>query len=189
MKIVTVLGSPRKKGNSNSIAQAFNATAIDIGAEVQTFFLNKMDYKGCQGCGACKGKSEECVVKDDLTQVLEAIHEADVLVMASPVYFYDVSGQLKNFVDRTFSFFKPDFMERPDPCRLPDGKKGLLILSQGDTVDAHQDIPAKYETFMAFWGIKDRQTIRATDVSFESTEEDRKVFVDQAVSIAKEWVG
>ena len=189
MKVVTILGSPRKKGNSNTIAMAFNETAHSLGAEVQTFFLNKMNYKGCQGCGACKLKAERCVVKDDLSQVLDAIYEADIVVVASPVYFYDVSGQLKNFVDRTFSFFHPDFMDRPDPSRLPSRKKGLLILAQGDTQDVHRDIPKKYDTFMAFWGLEPRQVIRATEVSFESTDADRRVYVDQARSIAQNWLG
>ena len=72
-----------------------------------------MNFKGCQGCGACKAEKEKCVVQDDLTQVLEAVRETDVLVLASPVYFADVTAQMKAFVDRTYSFLKPDFETNP----------------------------------------------------------------------------
>ena len=104
MKIVAVLGSPRPQGNRASLARQFLAAARELGAEVQEYPLNQLDFQGCQGCRTCKTKSEACVLEDDLAEVLAAIKGADLLVLASPVYFGDIIGQMKCFFDRTYSF-------------------------------------------------------------------------------------
>jgi multimeric flavodoxin WrbA len=95
MKIVSVLGSPRENANSSTIANRFCTTAEQFGAEVKTLVLNNLEYHGCQGCMACKKKLDRCALEDDLTEVLDAVRETDVLVLASRVYYRDVSGQLK----------------------------------------------------------------------------------------------
>lgn len=84
MKIVCLLGSPRSKGNSSVIAKRFCDTAERFGTEIQSFALNKLTYRGCQGCMSCKTTSEKCLLKDDLAEVLDAIREADVLVSVHP---------------------------------------------------------------------------------------------------------
>ena len=86
MKILCLLGSPREKGNSATIANRFCTTAERLGAEVRTFVLNKLQFRGCQGCMACKTKLDRCVLEDDLAEVLDSIRDADVLVLATPVY-------------------------------------------------------------------------------------------------------
>jgi NAD(P)H-dependent FMN reductase len=105
------LGSPRPSGNSASLAQKFLDEARTLGAETRSFLLNQLDFTGCQGCRACKTKSDRCVLSDDLAEVLAAVKEADVLLLASPVYFWDLSGQLKCFFDRLF-LRNPDFPAR-----------------------------------------------------------------------------
>ena len=90
MKIVCLLGSPRPKGNSTAMAGKFCETALGLGAEVTTFALNKLKYRGCQACMTCKTKLEKCVLKDDLAEVLDAIRNAEVLVLATPIYFSDI---------------------------------------------------------------------------------------------------
>ena len=98
MKIVSLLGSPRPRGNSTFIANRFCDIARNRNAEVESFALNKMKYRGCQACMTCKTKLDRCVLKDDLTEVLDAVREADVLVLATPVYYGEVSSQLKAFI-------------------------------------------------------------------------------------------
>ena len=110
MKIVSLLGSPRPQGNSTAITRRFQDTAANLGAEVRTFELNRLAYRGCQGCCACKQSLDHCILNDDLTEVLNTVAEADVVVLASPVYYGDVSAQLKGFIDRTYSYLKPDYM-------------------------------------------------------------------------------
>ena len=104
MKIACLLGSPRERGNSAAIANRFCETAEKLGSEIQTFTLNSLEYSGCQGWMACKTKLDRCILEDGLTAVLEAVHETDVLLPAPPIYFRDVTSQLKAFLDRTFSF-------------------------------------------------------------------------------------
>src|SRR5512138_2671175 len=118
MKIVTLLGSPRSQKNSSTIAGRFTETAGMLGAETSTFELNRLTYRGCQGCYACKKSHDRCVLQDDLTQVLAAVQEADLLVLASPVYYGEVTAQLKGYIDRSYSFLKPDYLTNPQPSRL-----------------------------------------------------------------------
>ena len=73
MKIVALLGSPRAHKNSATIAQRFTATAAQLGAQVRTYELNRLNYRGCQGCYACKQTLDHCVLEDDLTEVLAAV--------------------------------------------------------------------------------------------------------------------
>ncbi len=187
MNVVAVLGSPQKKGNSSSIATAFTRKAQSLGAKVSTHYLNEMRYRGCQGCMACKEKLEHCVLKDDLTQVLDAVHEADVVVMASPIYYHGVSGQFKTYFDRTYSFLKPNFFSRPDPCRLSEGKKGLVVFSQGREENAHRNVVKQYDYFLEKYGFEERRFIRAVRLPGSSSSAERKRCEEEASVLARQW--
>lgn len=106
MKVVSLFGSPRPNGNTATLARRFNRTAEDLGADVQSFLLNKIQARGCQACNACKTKTDRCVLEDEMSEILEAVKAADVLVAASPIYFADISAQLKIFVDRCYSYLE-----------------------------------------------------------------------------------
>ncbi len=164
MNIVCLLGSPRVKSNSSTIAKHFTDVAEKSGAKVKTYTLNDLKYRGCQGCMACKTKLEKCVLQDDLTEVLEAVREADIVVMASPVYYGDISSQLKAFIDRTFSYLKPDFLTNPDPVRFAPGKKLVFALAQGQPEAAFSDIFPRYTFFFKWYGFSESHLIRACAV-------------------------
>ncbi|KAF0218966.1 MAG: NADPH-dependent FMN [Geobacteraceae bacterium] len=165
MKIVCLLGSPRSEGNSATIARRFLETAESLGAESRTFELNRLTYRGCQGCYACKASLDHCVLEDDLTEVLQAIKDADVVVYASPVYYGDITAQLKGFMDRTFSYLVPDFETNPQPSRLSPGKKLLFILTQGHPDAAmFADIFPRYDYFLKWGGFVETRLIRACGV-------------------------
>ena len=165
MNIVCLLGSPRPKGNSAIIAKRFCDTAETKGATIQTFALNKLSYRGCQACMTCKTKLDRCVLKDDLTQVLDAIHGADILVMATPVYYGEVSSQLKAFIDRTFSYLKPDYTTNPEPCRLSGARKLVFIQTQAQPGEKDfADIFPRYDYFFKWYGFRDNHLIRACGV-------------------------
>lgn len=185
MKIVSLLGSPRPKGNSTAIAKHFCETAEKRGAEVKIFALNKLKYRGCQACMTCKTKLDKCVLKDDLAEVLDAVRETDILVLASPVYYGDVSSQLKAFIDRTFSYLVPDFATNPKPCRLAPGKKLVFILVQGEP-DANRfdDIYPRYEEFFQWYGFNDNHLIRACGVFDKGDVETRQDLMQLAEDTA-----
>lgn len=165
MKVVCLLGSPREDGNSATIAKRFCTTAEKFGAQVKTYVLNTMEFRGCQGCFLCKTKLDRCALNDDLTEVLDAIRETDVLVMASAVYYWDVTSQTKAFLDRTFSYLVPDFITNPNPSRLPSGKKFVFILAQGNPDESKfTDITPKFDYFFERYGFDKRHFIRACGV-------------------------
>ena len=165
MKIVCVLGSPRRKGNSAAIAQRFLDRAAALGAETESFHLNTLSYRGCQACYACKTKLNRCILKDDLSNVLEAVKQADVLVLATPTYYGDISGQLKCFVDRTYSYLKPDYLTNSQPSRLASGKKLLFIITQGAADETMFDhVFPLYDGFFRWYGFGETRLIRACGV-------------------------
>ncbi len=181
MKIVAVLGSPRPNGNSTAIAQKLLETANQLGAATEVYELNTMDFKGCQGCGSCKTKTDYCVIEDDFTPVYDSIKTADVLVMASPVYFGDLSGQLKCFFDRTYSYANPDFTSRLSP-----GKKTLFILTQGAPDEGmFNDIYPRYERWLKMFGFGPNYLIRATGVQGPGEVKDKPEVLQQAEEIAR----
>jgi multimeric flavodoxin WrbA len=174
MKIVCLLGSPRVKGNSATVARHFCKELEEKGAQVQSFELNKLSYRGCQACMSCKTKLDHCVLKDDLAEVLDAVRGADILVMASPVYYGEVSSQLKGFIDRTFSYLKPDYVTNPSPSRLSPGKKLVFILTQGQPDESlYADIFPRYSTFFRWYGINESHLIRACGVFEKGAVESR----------------
>jgi len=163
MKVTAILGSPNKNGATSTMARAFIHSAKASGAETKIHFLNRMNYQGCQGCHACKDQKESCVLKDDVTPVLTDMQTSDVMVFATPVYYWDVSGQFKCFFDRTWSLVKPDYKTNPDPVRIEKGKKALLITSQGDAEDKNLEVIKKYTTFLTLYGYE-THSLRAFDM-------------------------
>ena len=166
MKIVAILGSPRLNGNSATVAGRFLESARNHGAETQSFALNTLSYRGCQACMSCKKHSEKCVLKDDLTEVLEAVRDADVVVLASPVYYGDVTGQMKLFIDRTYCYLTPDFHSNPERSRLLPGKAVVFIQTQG-LADAtvFADIFPRYNAMIRFIGFEEVHLLRACGLS------------------------
>lgn len=181
MKIVAVLGSPQPRGNSAGLARAFLAAAREQGAEVQEYALNQMNFQGCQGCRACKTKNGACSLEDDLSPVLQAVKGADLLLLASPVYFGDLSGQLKCFFDRTFSYFNPDFSSR-----LPAGKQAVVVLAQGNPdPDKFADLFARYEGWLKFHGFDTVHLLRAVGVLESGDIAARPELLSQAAALAR----
>ena len=166
MKITCLLGSPRHDGNSAIIANRFIETAVSLGAETRTFHLNRLAYRGCQGCCKCKTGLDACSLKDDLTEVLEAVKKADVVLLATPVYYGDVPGQVKCFIDRTFSYLVPDYLTNPKSSRVPPGKKLVFIVTQGAPDGGmFAEVPKRYDAILKrVLGLAEVRLIRACGV-------------------------
>lgn len=99
-KILIISSTPRKNGNSDVLCDAFMQGAQEAGNEVEKIRLADSDIKYCTGCCTCIRKSGSCVQNDDMNEILEKILAADVLVLASPVYFHSFNGHMKTFMDR-----------------------------------------------------------------------------------------
>ena len=181
MKIVSLLGSPRKKGNSAILAGVVTEALSKKGNEVVTHSLNNLSFKGCQACGGCKSKSEICVLKDDLTPVLNDIHEADVVVMATPVYWGEISSQMKGFIDRTYSFLTPGFMTEQKKHRLPAGKKLVFIQTQGAGSEMYNDIFPRYNRFFEQLNIfEETYLIHGCDINDKGAVNERSDLLEKA---------
>ena len=107
-KVLVISSSPRKGGNSETLAAAFAKGAQEAGNQVETVYLREKQVGFCKGCLACL-KLGHCTVQDDAVEIAAKMHDADVLVFATPVYYYCVSGQLKTMLDRANPLFDSDY--------------------------------------------------------------------------------
>ena len=99
-KVLILSASPRKSGNSDTLCDQFMAGAIESNHQVDKVFLAEKKINYCTGCYACNGNGK-CVQQDDMSQILEKMTSADVIVLGTPVYFYAMCAQMKTVIDRT----------------------------------------------------------------------------------------
>lgn len=99
-QVLILSSSPRKGGNSDTLCEQFMKGATETGHQVDRVFLGEKSIHYCTGCYACR-KSGKCAKKDDMTDILDRMVAADVIVMATPVYFYTMCAQMKTLIDRT----------------------------------------------------------------------------------------
>lgn len=102
-KVLVLSGSPRRNGNSEILCDQFISGASEAGHSVEKIFLGDKKINYCIACGSCQRNNGVCIHKDDMAEILEKMIEADVIVMASPVYFYTMDAQVKTLIDRTFA--------------------------------------------------------------------------------------
>ena len=98
--VLIISASPRRKGNSDYLCDRFREGALEAGHEVEKIFFRDKKINYCYSCGACYS-TKKCIQKDDMAEVLDKMVKADVLVFATPVYFYTMDAQLKTLIDRT----------------------------------------------------------------------------------------
>ena len=100
-KVLILSGSPRKGGNSDILCDEFARGAQEAGHEVEKIRVAAKKVVPCSACYYCRDHGGECVHRDDMAEILQKMIDADVLVLASPVYFYSIDAQLKAVIDRT----------------------------------------------------------------------------------------
>lgn len=98
--ILILSASFRKGGNSDTLCNQFMKGAEEAGHKVEKIFINDKKINYCRGCGVCN-TTHKCIQKDDMAEILDKMVNADVIVMATPVYFYTMNGQMKTLIDRT----------------------------------------------------------------------------------------
>ncbi len=99
-KVLILSGSPRKGGNSDILCDEFMRGAEEAGNSVEKVFIRDKKIGFCSSCYYCKDHGGECAIKDDMAEILDKMQAADVIVMASPVYFYSIDAQMKALIDR-----------------------------------------------------------------------------------------
>lgn len=156
-KIIVLNGSPRPKGNTSALAEEFSKGAREAGCEVTSFLLDKMDIHGCKGCfGGGKDAAHPCVQRDDMEKIYPVYKDADLVVLASPLYYWNFSGQLRTAFDRLFAVAECDAN-----YRNPVKEAVLLMAAEGFDFD---DALTYYENLMKHLGWKNRGHVLAGDV-------------------------
>ncbi len=147
-KIVILNGSPRKTGNTSALVKAFSEGAEHAGNTVTTFFLDGMDIHGCKGCfGGHSSRACPCVQEDDMVQIYPAVKACDVVVLASPLYYWGLSGQLKTAFDRLFALEE----EEGNFLRGNGKASALLMAAEGH---GFEDAVLYYDHLMEHMGWK-----------------------------------
>lgn len=103
MKITILNGSPRMGGNTEIMADAFMEEAKKNGHEVTKLNVGQMDVIGCMACESCFANDGVCVIEDDMPEILSVLDETDLVVLASPIYWFDITAQLKAVIDRLYA--------------------------------------------------------------------------------------
>ena len=122
--IIILNGSPRKKGNTAALIQAFTQGAEHAGHRVTMFPLDAMEIHGCKGCfGGGKDPAHPCVQRDDMEKIYPAYRNADLVVLASPLYYWNFSGQLRTAFDRLFA------VAECEPGYVNPKKEAVLLMA------------------------------------------------------------
>lgn len=154
MKILVITGSPRKNGNSNTLADNFIKGVEEAGHSVVRFDSAFKNVHPCVACNKC-GMNGQCVFKDDFEFVRNNIVDADVVVFASPMYYFGISAQIKAVIDRFYAI--------NGQIHVP--KKAVLIMTYADTsAKEAQPIINHYETLLNYLGWSDAGKIIASGV-------------------------
>lgn len=142
MKIVMLTGSPHKSGTTSVLADSFCDGVLESGSSVERFDTAALDINPCTGCGYCRSNEGKCIHADDMEMIYKQLVEADVVVLASPLYYFGFTAQLKSAIDRFYAV-NPLLRER---CR------DLYIISAGadqeewamDAIRSHAETMCRY---------------------------------------------
>jgi multimeric flavodoxin WrbA len=144
MKILVLNGSPRLHGNTMHMVEAFKAGAEDAGHTVQVKNVAHMNIHGCMACEHCHTKEQGvCVQKDDMQKLYPDILSADMLVFASPIYYFTLSAQLQSAIHRTYAIGIPQNI-----------KKAALIMSSGSAYVYGPAIAQYYQSIVEYWKVE-----------------------------------
>jgi multimeric flavodoxin WrbA len=180
-KIVAIVSSPRKDGNSETIVKAMVEAAKGKGHDVQVFNVAAMkDRRGCIACLGCK-KAGKCVLKDEITPALDAIRDADGVILSTAVYFGQPTGQYRLLEDRFYSFIDGSFTPN-----IAAGKKLAVVVTAGSAGadELASQITGRMVSFFKFEPIGN---ITMTDGNNPHTAEQNPQLLAQAAEIGSKF--
>jgi multimeric flavodoxin WrbA len=153
MKILVLNGSPHLNGATSDMVNAFAVGAREAGNEVVCLNVARKNIHGCLGCEYCREKeSGICVQKDEMQAIYPEILSADMVVFASPIYYFTLSAQLQAAIHRTYAIDIPRNV-----------KKTALILSSGSAFVYGPAITQYYQSIVEYWAWKTRESSRRTE--------------------------
>ncbi len=154
-KLLIVNGSPRKQGCDARVCEEVAKVAAKHGYESETVWAYDLGIGGCKACMACKS-TQRCVQKDGMNDILDKIREADMLLLATPVYFHSETGPFKTFIDRMYPLMR---MEPDRTCTsfIGNVKKAAIVVTCGapDGNMTFANIVTRYINVMKMYGVTD----------------------------------
>ena len=158
-KIVILNGAPKKNGNTAALVKAFQEGAESAGNEVTAFYLYDMNIKGCLDCQGCArkepGHPHPCVQRDDMDLIYDAYDAADIVVFASPVYWFTITGTLKIAVDRLYAIQRNRGFDKVK-------KDTVFLMTSGAPAEMNPQPIEWYDTFENMMGWKSLGKILGT---------------------------
>ncbi len=158
--ILVLTGSPRKGGNSETLAAAFVQGAQSKGHEVIVFNAAANPIQGCRACEACWSQGEACVFPDGFRDLAPLIEKAEMLVFVTPVYWFGMTAQIKAAIDKFYSFMKPEGQER---FRIRES--ALLMCAEDERQEAFAGLIATYKNICEFLEWQDKGIICVPNVN------------------------
>ncbi|MGV8905114.1 MAG: flavodoxin family protein [Acetobacterium sp.] len=144
-KIVVLTGSPRKKGNSFAMTDAFVNACKEKGYDVQRFDTALMNISGCTACESCYRTEKACIYNDDFNIIAPAIEAADAVVFSCPVYWYSIPAQLKAVIDKFFSFAIAEKLSG-----IAKKKAALITCWEESGLDVGEGVLIPYQKIMKY---------------------------------------
>ena len=145
-KIIVLAGSPRKEGNTDRLVAAF-VKGAEKNNEVEVFSVHDYKVNPCFGCNSCFSREgNNCFQNDDMQQIYKKLSEADILVIASPVYFYGISSQLKTVIDRLHTPLRNSFNIK---------KLALILVGAAELPEMFDAILTQYKLTLNFFKLED----------------------------------
>ncbi|WAJ25298.1 flavodoxin family protein [Lacrimispora xylanolytica] len=168
-RIVLLNGSPRKNGNTELLANAFIKGAKDSGNTVTSFHVGRMKISGCMDCKYCHSHPGECVQKDDMQEIYNALYRADILVFASPVYWFGMTAHIKSAIDRMYA---ASYKE------MPITSTALLAVYEDTNTDTIKPTISQYKAMIQYLGWKDCGIITQSEVLNKGDIEGKQSLTD-----------
>lgn len=162
-KIMVLIGSPRKGGNTEILADAFIKGAESVGNQVYKLCVADLNVKGCVDCQSCVENQGQCVQKDDMNQVYSLLYTCDMIVFASPVYYYGFTSQIKAVIDRFF-------VSETKPFTITTC--GLLAVYADTDTSVCKPIVEHYKGLTGYLGLEDKGilTVEGVEAKGDITE-------------------
>lgn len=193
MKALILQGSPRKGGNTTIVCDVVAEAMTEAGAEVETLRVADMDISGCTECFACQKQAEApgCSVDDDMTALYQKLLAADLVVLATPVFCWGMTSQIKAALDRFYAFCK--FATIPADGKfkcLVDGKAmALVVTAGGGPYDGAELCVAGYRSMAQFMRMDNRGELVAAPVGEPQAVAADKALAQRAAEFGRHIVG
>jgi multimeric flavodoxin WrbA len=160
MNILTINGSPKKNGACSTIIKALVDKLNTSNNKITQYDLNSLNIHGCQECFYCRNKKTDiCAYKDDISEILDMAKKTDLMIISTPVFYADISAQLKCFIDRTWSYYG---ITGTSANHLQRNRTLVFILSYGyDNSKIYDQLYEKYKIYFNMFGFDNCYLIKA----------------------------